>query len=385
MSLVRALLVLVLLGAEAQAAEADQPVRHHLTLYGKQMPLPSGDWLVAGTAPTNKDIANQPLPAPVVTLVLFRVDGGAVTAFITVHTNILPARRGWGAAGACHRSDLYVAALDTNADDGVSCSFAAPVSVLAPVAPEELPSGLPSSPAWQSARALAAERGWQLPETWLMAGARVGDREDFVDIRYHFDPRRWGWSAPAFDGAPDGNTNPWAPAVVKRDPPRAHLVEALIRWQLAMVSAVELGLKNRLEDDFALSWPRTAAGGTGRGIDERKEALDALLAEGRLSPAQYQEQLRLAAESETDAADDDALWMIGAKTVGWRIVVASSVAVFSYAFTSSAAIAGGIAVTNAVVNGALYFGHELFWKKLDPTATPSSPQIIDFAGAGITG
>ncbi len=364
MTLLRALLVLVLLGAEAQAADAPLSPDRDLTLYGKQIPLPAGNWLAAGSAPTSKDSAGHPLPAPVVTLVLFRVEGGAVTAFVIVHTNIMPAGHGWGAAGACRRTDLYAATLDLSAGGDVSCSFVAPVTAFG--AADE-PS---SSPAWRSALALAAECGWHLPETWLMAGARVGDREDFLEIRYHFDPGRWAGAAAASGDA--------AQVQVPQ-------VQALIRWRLEMAAAVDRGLRNRLAPDFALSWPGDRRDGLGAAKDGRAEALDALLAEGRLSLAQYQAQRRLVAAPGQDASDTSPdLWMVGAKTVGWRLVVASSVALLSYAFTGSALVAGGITGVTALVNGGLYFGHELFWRNLDSTLE-TSPQTIDFVGAGITG
>ena len=361
MILARILLALVLLGAEAQAGDADPTTRHHLTLHGKQIPLPAGDWLVAGSASSVTDVAGRVLPGPVATLVLFRLEGGSVTAFITVHTNILPAQHGWGVAAACGRTDLYAVTQETGVDGEVSCSFVAPVEVAA------APSGASSSPAWQRARALAGERGWRLPERWLMAGARQGDREDFVDIRYHFAPQQWGWPDSGADSMP------------------SDLVRSLVRWRPAMAAAVESGLKNRLADDFTLSCPDADPDDVAAGPDGRTRVLDALLAEGLLSPIQYQEQLRPAPEPGSDSSDDApaALGLLAVKTVGWRVVVALSVALLSYAFTSSAAVAGGITIATAVVNGGLYFGHELLWRDFD--RAPAAPaQTIEFAGAGTT-
>jgi len=361
MSLVRVLPVLplfgllfgLLFGAGAHAAEAGHPLRHYLPLFGKQIPLPAGDWQVAGSIRTVADGAGQTLPAPVATVVLVQVEAGTVTAFIMIHTNVSPARRGWGAAAACYRTGLYAAVPNAGTQGDVSCSFAARVSLAVPVGAMEPPS----SPAWQGARALAVARGWNVPEGWLMAGARVGDREDFVDVRYHFDPGRRVLPATA-------------PAAAAAAP-----VDALIRWRPVMAAAVESGFKNRLDDPGA-------ADSVG---ERRRQALDGLLAQGRLSPAQYQEQLREATRPEDDAADNAAqMWMVAAKTVGWRVVVASSVALLSYAFTNSAVVAGGITGVTALVNGVLYFGHELFWKELDATAA-EPPPVIDFAGAGITG
>lgn len=360
------LIALALPAPPARAADAapapDAVLRHLLTLQGKQIPLPAGEWLVAGSALATKDLAGGTLPAPVASLVLFRVDAAAVTAFVTVHVNSLPARRGWGTAEVCGHPAPAVVAREPGADGEVSCSFV--VAVAAPAAPRQTSS---SSPAWTQARALAAARGWRLPERWLMAGAREGDREDVVDVRYHFDPQ--GWDGPVSAGAA-------VPAA---------FVAALIRWRPAMAAAVEAGLKNRLEADFTLPWPDAAPGGLAAESGSRADALAALLAEGWLTPAQYKEQLALPAEPGGDPADDTpaVMGMLAVKTVGWRAIVALSVALLSYAFTSSAAIAGGITIATAVVNGGLYFGHELLWRAFDRTPVPAS-QTIEFAGAGLT-
>ena len=359
------LIALALPAIPVQAADADPApdavLRHLLTLQGKQIPLPAGEWLVAGSALATKDLAGGTLPAPVASLVLFRVDAASVTAFVTVHVNSLPAHRGWGTAEVCGRPAPSVVAREPGANGEVSCSFVAAVD--APAAPRQALS----SPAWRRAQALAAERGWRLPERWLMAGAREGDREDVVDVRYHFDPQAWGGPVPAAESVPAG------------------FVAALIRWRPAMAAAAEAGLKNRLEADFTLPWPDAAPGGLAAESGSRADALGALLAEGWLSPAQYQEQLALPAEPGGDPSDDTpaVMGMLAVKTVGWRAVVALSVALLSYAFTSSAAIAGGITIATAVVNGGLYFGHELLWREFDRTPAPVS-QTIEFAGAGLT-
>ncbi len=370
MTSVLTFLALLLFGAPApaQTADTDQWFRRTAPFHGKQIPLPAGDWRIAGSAPglqaSLQDKAGQALPAPVATLVLVQADAGVVTAFVTIHTNTAPARHGWGTATPCRRTDLLAVTLTVGPGGEVSCSFAATVALGAETGPA------PS--AWQDARDLASRRGWSLPDRWLMAGARIGDHEDFIEIRYHFAPQ-----PPA--------SEPWTSAALAKDPSRAGAIAALVRWRLAMAEAVEAGLKNRLDAGFALPWPDVATGAAQSALAARKQALDSLLAQGRLTPAQYQEQLRLAAAPDSSAADDaDHLWMTAAKTVGWRVVVASSVALLSYAFTSSAVIAGGIAGTTAVVNGVLYFGHELFWQKLDPTGAAPMP-VIDFVGAGIIG
>ena len=356
----------LLVGVEAGAAESVSGTDRPLVLYGKQIPLPAGDWQKVGSALTATDAVGHPVPAPVMSVVLFRVEQGIVTAFVTVYTNLRPARQGWGAAAACRRTDLYAATPGVDHGDDVSCSFAAPVFAVTPAAPNHPPS----SPAWALALAQAQEHGWSLPETWLMAGARVGDREDFIDIRYHFNPR---------------SLNRPGAGVLPASSSRAVLIERLVQWRLTMASAVDEGFKNRLDEGFVLPWPDGTSNGGPSESHDREQALANLLAQGRLTPAQYQEQVPLVAAPSPDSLGDaNALWMVAAKTVGWRVVVAASVAVLSYAFTGSALVAGGITGVSTLVNGGLYFGHELLWKTFDPYTENKDP-IIDFPAVGLTG
>jgi uncharacterized membrane protein len=366
--LIRALapICVLLVGAGADAAESDSGTDRPVVLYGKQIPLPAGNWQRVGSALTATDDAGHPVPGPVMSVVLFRVEQGTVTAFVTIHTNLRPAQQGWGAAAACRRTDLYAATPGVDHGGDVSCSFAAPVFAVTPAAPNHPPS----SPAWGLALAEAREHGWSLPETWLMAGARVGDREDFIDIRYHFNPRSL---SPSNTGA------------LSAPPSRAVLIERLVQWRLIMAAAVDAGFKNRLAAGFVLPWPDGTANGAALESHDREQALADLLAQGRLTPAQYQEQVHLVTTPNPDPLGDvNALWMVAAKTVGWRVVVAASVAVLSYAFTGSALVAGGITGVSTLVNGGLYFGHELLWKTFDPYTENTDP-IIDFPAVGLTG
>jgi uncharacterized membrane protein len=152
-----------------------------------------------------------------------------------------------------------------------------------------------------------------------------------------------------------------------------------------MAAAVDAGFKNRLAAGFVLPWPDGTANGAALESHDREQALADLLAQGRLTPAQYQEQVHLVTTPNPDPLGDvNALWMVAAKTVGWRVVVAASVAVLSYAFTGSALVAGGITGVSTLVNGGLYFGHELLWKTFDPYTENTDP-IIDFPAVGLTG
>src|SRR5262249_30917744 len=150
-----------------------------LDLRGKQIPLPEGDWVVAGRGYEMVPELNDLAYGAIESVVLFKIDGKAVTAFVIAHRNVIPIEDGWGSASECERSDIPLS-LTYDAEEGHTfCGFVAAVDT-SPL------DGSASS--WKDAVAFAKAHGLALPKDWQMAGFRLSDRSDVVDVRYHFDP-----------------------------------------------------------------------------------------------------------------------------------------------------------------------------------------------------
>jgi uncharacterized membrane protein len=415
-------LLLVLFAATVGTARAELPAQdrsfsHHLTLAGKQIPLPPGDWRVAGiSSVVAGGPADHAAGAVIETLVLFLLRGPAVESFVVINTNALPADHGWGLAGACRRSDLYAAAIEAESSGDVFCRFAGHVQTIVDDR---------SAPAWRAAVRLANERGWRLPQTWLMAGFRIADRRDVVDVRYHFNPEPQGepgspplppvplWLAmipgasalvpvtmPALTEPPAWADSPWAVAHLGENAGRRNLADRLVRWSEMMRTPIEQGFRNQLADqpDQPMPWTAAADALATAAPDPRRQALDGLLAAGRLTPAQYQDQLAaLAADPPTPATpdagngdggngdggsgDSGGLWLLLAKTAGWRMTATTSSMLLCYLVTGNFVIAGSIAAVSTMVNGALYFGHEVLWQAATKPRTEPA-RTLDFADAG---
>ncbi|WP_448190950.1 DUF2061 domain-containing protein [Azospirillum sp. sgz301742] len=277
-----ALMAAIVLALAPAGGSAAEPVTGHTLLAGKQVPLPAGEWILAGRGGIT----------PFESVVLMKLAGREVQAFVIATTNTQPGTAGWGLTRDCARPDAAFTALDyASAVDG-ACRFVDRVATNA---------GPGAAPAWIAATDLAQRQGWTLPAQWLMAGVRLTDRRDVIDIRYHFA-----------DGRPD----------------------AAATWTTQALSAAERGLHGRLGTGHVLAMPDPASA----------------------APA------RAAAQASPPPAAGGADWGVSLmKTISWRAVGTVGDLAVAYLFTGDPVLSGGLAATGAVVNSILYFGHELMW------------------------
>lgn len=298
-------LLLSVLSAGAGAAEL---LSGHATLAGKQIPLPDGDWILAG-----HDGAGRNGSTPFRTAVFMQLDGRQVRAFVIATTNAEPGTAGWGLTRDCSRRDGTFAAIDyASAIDG-ACRF------VGRVATGTRPG---TAPAWIAAAEMARQQGWTVPDQWLMAGVRLTDRRDVIDVRYHFA---------------DGN-------------PRA-----TVAWSAQAMSAVQHGLHGRLDAGDALPMPDPASA----------------------APTAVPPPAEPVSTTVSTAAASEVSWGTSLmKTLSWRAVGTVGDLAVAYLFTGDPVLSGGLAATGAVVNSVLYFGHELAWGY-----SSEGPPMLEFPGA----
>lgn len=308
----------------------------------RPMPLPAGDWHLVAEEQVPAATGTHALPA-MRTAILARLDGTTVIGLISATVNEAPATSGWGIAQDCTRRDLYLAVTSYLSPIDVSCTFIN--HVVTPPRP-----GGPSI--WHDAAARMAAAGWTLPSTWLMAGFRVADRQEFVDLRYHFNPDALAPPVPVAAW----NEGPWVSEAVQHDHLRATLVNAVIRWAATARPAVEISLHNRPPQAADAGWPwRDALPGDG----------------GAATP------LLLGIAGQGLDWETSVL-----KTLTWRVVGSLSDVAVAYGFTGSPIVSGGIAVVGAVVNGGLYFLHEMAWNAVKG-ATEGGLPVLETAYIGI--
>ena len=273
----------------AQAAdfpEFDEQIEQRIVVGGKQVALPEGAWRVAAIGTQDVATAGRGAFGAIRNLILFRQDGRRVTAAVELNANTVPIDNGWGPAPACEPASQFLLLTRYRTDWDLSCML---------VQVTYAPAGGPGPQAWREALRTAAIAELTLPELWLTAAFRVSDRQDVLDVRYHFAP---GLLIAALDREPGAAD--WAPAAVVRSSDRIAAVRLLASWAVGCDEWLERGMRNQLADT-RLAMPRRAAfySNTPQ-IDAKLAVLERLYRSGALSTGDYLAQQR-AALSEVPA------------------------------------------------------------------------------------
>jgi uncharacterized membrane protein len=343
MRLLPAILLVGSLCAPAIASEsADKLYTSNFEIAGKQIPLPEGQWrlitetnVAAGIDPASGNDLRQ--------AILVQLQGQVVSALIVATANIAPSTSGWGTSRDCTRQDILMATLRYQSAMDVSCSFINHIVTA--------PSGQSSAMDAELARQSKAE-GWSVPATWLMAGFRIADRRDMIDVRYHFNPEL----AISPRGARPWPANPWSRPAVSASRNRAAVVAGLTSWVIASQEMLDEGFRHRMPAGAALPMPRWDAASRPSESSSEQPAPP-------LAVADWGRSLE--------------------KTISWRVVGTLADVAVAYVFTGSVALSGALALTGSVVNAALYFGHEVVWDALDPSGR-KEPAVLEVPGIGST-
>jgi hypothetical protein len=342
------------------------------------MPLPEGDWRVAGIADETPP-ANQPGGYGVIdSAVLMHLNGSRVDAFILIHTNVVPVNHGWGVTETCTRATAPFTRIDNGDGQNAFCGFVRAVTI------RHDPG---AAGAWQSALTLAAARGWTVPEHWLMAGLRISDRHDVIDMRYHFDPDRF---APKPLPAEAGFAG-FDPIALWRqligDGSDDPALRQLDTWTGSLRDSLERGFRGRLAGNPApaLPWTGAKAGDPAArqagGLAEVRALHDA----GLLTDAQYGAQVQTiaapAGPSEAPPAGSTPIPASVLKMMSWKAIATTSGLTIKYLFLGNPMTVAGLQATQSLVSGALYVGYDLLWATLVPDG--KNP-VIDFQTATVS-
>lgn len=308
-----------------------------IELAGRHIPLPEGSWLQAGIS---NDSAGPAEPRPygaIETMVLFKIVDGAVDSFITLRANSLPIEGGWGAAAECSRDDIHFVSVSYLSAHESLCGFVNHV-----VTAREARS----SPAWAEALRLARVRGWKLPQTWIMAGFRVTDRHDALDLRYHLNPERGGFPVDRGDWA----SSAWSRGAVADAPPRKAIIDGLARWVMEASGPVQ----------------QIGAG--------RREALLP-----KLPVIEYAD----VPSATVEGAEHSAPWGISAvkMSVWWVLSTTISLGI-NFVYTSGVPLDTGVlSVLQSVTHPLVNYANEMIWETFGAATKPLPP--LDFPTAGI--
>jgi uncharacterized membrane protein len=262
----------------------------------------------------------------------------------------LPQKATYGTTAECDRDDIYLAVhrYDTRVDG--LCIFVKHVLAV--------PTASDMSD-WAAARRWLAARQIALSGTWLMAGFRVRDRAQMLDIRYYFpppddagDPLPTNWASSA-----------WGPRRVAKDAARRGRIDALVAWTSAMTEPIERGFRNQLGPGFEPVSPWTGPRGDAAPAGLRFDELAALRARGEIGNVQYIEQLAMLERRAAQPlpVEFSQRRRIGVKTVTYSVLASVDSAVVAYFVLGSAILSLGYTVGMNIASPMAYYFHELAW------------------------
>jgi uncharacterized membrane protein len=330
----------------ARAVDWEPPIQDTFAIAGKAVPLPAGDWQVVARRTT--PAAESSLNVALRSAMLVQRAGDRIVAAIAVHTNDAPLRRSLPAPAECKRDDVHLAVMVYETSTDASCLWINHII-------EGAPSGT-IDPLWADVTKTLAS---SLPALWLEAGFWIGDRQDVLDIRYHFIP-------PGDQGTPatGWSDSAWSPENVGETGPRSVVIGDLAAWIGGMAPLIDLGLHDRLAryQPVAMPWAGPAAD-TAPGKALRLRQLDTLFTAGGISPAAYATQHDILAHEATppEFTRPNIFVRAGYKTLTYRVLGALDTFAVSWFVLGTFYSSVGMTIVNTIAHGFVYYGHEVAW------------------------
>jgi uncharacterized membrane protein len=348
----------------AMALAPGETVAEAIQLGAVHIPLPAGQWVVAGVGKQTFDMPALGAYGAIQSAVLLRIENEAVVAVLEANANAIPVNDGWGRAKSCTGPHLH---LITRYKSGweTGCQFVE-VSNFGPNAV--------GPTAWERARAFVEAKKLTMPRTWLTAGFRASDRQDIVDARFHFSPALF-----AMNEAAD-----WTAEAIAADPARHAAVQALIGWTSAYDASIERGLRNQAIEPSPM--PNLAAYARSAPLlDAKLAALDRLLREGRISQAEYLTQSKVALTEMPVVSPPTSMFSNAVrKNLSFRSFGTFVDYGIAYIVTANRAISTGIALTINSTDSVWFVMNDQYWDDYYARLnTHDSERVVDFVYIGV--
>jgi hypothetical protein len=225
----------------------------------------------------------------------------------------------------------------------------------------------------------AAVAGLSVPSLWLTAAFRISDRQDVVDVRYHFAPDTL---IGRLEGRPDTPPD-WSPASVVDDEDRIAAVRLLSSWAVGADEAIERGLRNELSGT-ALDTPRRAAffSNTPR-IDAKLRDLEELHRSGVLPATEFLAQQQEAlAEVPVLPDGRGCLGNTIERSLSLRAVNSLVDYGLGLAIAVNAPVAGWLAAPVVVAYSTVFVLNDQLWERRWTTPAEDAGRAVDFVHLG---
>lgn len=371
-----ALLATVVGSASAQPTRQSLPVGsvHSgvLPLGTAQLPLPAGQWTVAGVGQQGVTVPAIGAYGTIQNTILFQIKNNRIVAVLEANANSIPVNDGWGRTKSCaaggqpHLLTRYKSGWETGCQFVVVTAFGSASSGPA---------------AWDRARAFAEQKSLTMADTWITAGFRASDRQDLIDARFHFDPT-------LFSGAPVPPGLDWSAEAVKADPQRDAAMRATAEWAKGYDLLIERGLRNQLGRSVGarpVPMPHIAAyTQSNPTIDAKLAELDRMFRDGRLNQDSYLAQSKLVlSEAPVVTPPTNLLSNAVRKNISFRSFGTFVDYAIAYVVTANNAISTGIALTINSTDSFWFVLNDQYWDDYYARLnTHDSERIIDFIYIG---
>ena len=356
--------------AGAQPFQPGQVLASQLSLGAKQVPLPAGEWRAAGYGSIEANAGVVGAFGVIQNLIAFRIEGGEVDMVAEVVVNALPVVDGWGLSRDCLRRDIYLTVTQyKSAFDGlcyfIKRTFAKPVDH--------------SHQAWAAAETYAARRDLRLPAAWITVGFRLFDRQDVIDIRYHFNPELRGLGTASTQA-----NDAWKVGEVEKDALKLKFIEELSVWALHSAAFVEAGLRNRLANFPTLPMPERIVGGERRpDIAERLSAIEQLYSENTTSNQQLDVHRDTINREQSASVEGGWLTQSLKKNLSFRVFGSIVDWVLAFSVTLSAPVSTGITASIVAIHSVIFVFNDRLWDTYwANNGRRDGTQLIDFVYVG---
>src|SRR5262245_39394200 len=122
-----AMIAATLLGArDAAALAVGETVSGNLAVGEKQVPLPQGDWVVAGLGAQTFDMPEVGAFGAIRSVILFQRAGDRIVAMAEINTNAIAVNDGWGRTRSCQRGQQFILVTRYRTGWEMSCFFVQP-------------------------------------------------------------------------------------------------------------------------------------------------------------------------------------------------------------------------------------------------------------------
>ncbi len=210
------------------------PISNPVVVGKKQIPLPPGQWTVAGVRSSRNSELKK-----ILDLFLIDVKSGVLQHAASITTNMSPPKRhqGWLTHSTCSsKSSLHLVTKSSSEGEDQECWWV-----------RYWPTSTPpkKDSAWKRALDFAITQGIELPTNFVTVGYRLADDAHFLNVYYLFSPEVDGIVSP---GRTAQNPSVWHVDRFGRDPKKVEYVNRLKTWGASWLANVKAGFKGRLKN-----------------------------------------------------------------------------------------------------------------------------------------